>query len=165
MKEKKKSSLFSSKKKETPVKAQSKVESKPVSSLDPFIDLHGTLQNPHNHLLQERLKEAIFVQLQIAMETKDVGGYQAQMLAEMHRRWICLFWKEGTYTKTAHMTLANAYISDLRFANWYDKRVGKGGAQFLRDSVEIYVFRGGVLPEPPAELLEQATEQKTLGES
>lgn len=116
---------------------------------DPFLDLHGVLQNKTNHILQERLKEAIFMQLEVAMATGDVGSYQAQMLAEMHRRWICLFWKEGMYSKQGHMTLANVYISDLRFSNWYDKRVGKGAAQFLRDAIEIYVFRGGVLPETP----------------
>lgn len=110
--------------------------------LDPFQALHGRLQNPSHGPLQEKLKEMIFIQLKIAMKTGDIGSLESQILAHLHRQWICLFWRDGMYTKQSHLRLADIYTADPRFSAVYDKRVAMGATQFLRDSIEIYLFRG-----------------------
>lgn len=109
---------------------------------DPFSQLHGTLQNPSQAPLESKLKEMIFIQLNIAMKTGDIGSLDAQILSHLHRQWLCLFWREGMYTKQSHLRLADIYTADPRFSAVYDRRVAMGATQFLRDSIEIYLFRG-----------------------
>lgn len=120
--------------------------------LDPFLALHGTLQDPNKQKLQDLLREEIYRHLALAMETKNVGSYEAQYVAQLHKRWICLFWKEGMYSKQAHLILADIYVADTRFTAWYDNRVGKGGAQFLRDAIEVSLYRVG-MPLPDKEII------------
>lgn len=120
-----------------------------LPSVNPFLALHGKLQDEKNRGLAEELKEMIFLQLEVAMKTGNPGSLEGQILADLHRRWICLFWREGMYSKAAHLRLADIYIADRRFTAWYDRRVGVGGAQFLRDAVEVAMYRVGMnLPEP-----------------
>lgn len=109
---------------------------------DPFSQLHGRLQNPSHAPLESKLKEMIFIQLKIAMNTGDIGSLESQILAHLHRQWLCLFWREGMYTKQSHLRLADIYTADPRFSAVYDKRVAMGATQFLRDAIEIYLFRG-----------------------
>ncbi len=111
--------------------------------MDPFLALHGGLSgDPQRGAHQKALGEAVLKQLKIAMATGDVGSVEAQQLAQLHRQWLSTFWREGMYTKDAHLTLADIYVADQRFSHCYDIPVGRGACQFLRDSIEIYVFRG-----------------------
>lgn len=118
---------------------------------DPFVELHGSLTRwtSGSWLEQEKLKEAIFHYLALAMATGDVGSPAAQYVAALHRKWICLFWREGMYTKDAHLMLANIYVAEPRFSAFYDGRVGRGAAQFLRDAIEIFLIRGGAVLDLP----------------
>lgn len=148
-------------KKKTPVSVV-KQEEKPLV----FADLHGALEESVSKEQEERLKEGIFYHLAWAMKTGHAGSPEGQYVAALHRKWICLFWREGMYTKDAHLTLANIYVADRRFAAFYDGRVGSGGAQFLRDAIEIYVYRGGaVLDEgvlQPSKALPSAEKEKEM---
>lgn len=87
---------------------------------------------------QELLSEKIFEYLETAIKNGDPACEAAQTAADLHRRWICMFWKEGTYSKQAHSCLADGYVSDERFTSFYDKRLGQGATKFLRDSIVIY---------------------------
>lgn len=140
-KRKKSRTLFS--KKQVP-----QVSATPPVIPPPFHPLLGNLQDPNQQDRAFYLKEEIFKWLQYAMVTKNVASPQAQWTAHLHRQWICLFWKEGMYTKQSHLRLADIYVAEPRFGQWYDCRVGQGGAKFLRDAIEIYMFRA-ILPEKP----------------
>lgn len=117
----------------------------------PCIAFHSGLKEwtAEDWALQEKLKEMIFQQLALAMKTGDVAGAEAQTLVLLHRKWLHLFWKEGMYTKQNHLMIGKIYVAEPRFAEFYDGRVGRGGAVFLRDAIEIYVLRGGAVVDFP----------------
>lgn len=87
---------------------------------------------------QESLSKRIFELLAIALVKNDPACEQAQMAADLHRQWLCIFWKDGAYSKQTHLMLADMYVSDPRFTAFYDEKLGKGTAQLLRDAVAIY---------------------------
>ncbi len=133
-----------------------------VSPCSGFMALHGTLHDRSlaTRSLEARLKEAVFLQLAVAMATGDPGSEEAERLVLLHRKWLCLFWREGMYSKKAHLTLTNIYLAEPRFAGFYDRRVGDGATKFLRDAVEIALLRGGFLS-----LSVPSKEEKTLSKS
>lgn len=136
---------------------------KETVSIDPFQALHGSLLPTETQKAEGRWKELVFRQLVIAMKTGDVAGEEAMTLAVFHRKWLSLFWREGMYSREAHLTLGNIYVADPRFGAFYDQRVGAGAARFLRDAIQIYVLRGGLAltSEKGIPLVE---EQKTIEE-
>ncbi|MDY0395085.1 MerR family transcriptional regulator [Virgibacillus halophilus] len=81
------------------------------------------------------LEEEIFELLEKAAAIGDPASEAAQELAEKHKRWLMFTWLN--YTKEAHAGLAKMYVSDERFAAYYDKRV-KNGAKILRDAIWYY---------------------------
>lgn len=83
--------------------------------------------------LEAQMKEALLA----GMETGDAAGSDAQRAADLHRQWLCNFWKDGTYSKEAHRGLTEAYVADERFKVYYEA-VAPGAAAFLRDAVKVY---------------------------
>jgi len=79
------------------------------------------------HEVQETLAKAF--------ATGDPAGELAQKAAELHKKWLCFYWKE--YSKEAHAGLAQMYVDDERFTAYYDKDQ-PGTAEFLRDAIRIY---------------------------
>lgn len=80
---------------------------------------------------KEELEAAIIDQLKRAMAQSDPASETAAVLAKMHARWIQMHWGEGAYTPEAHNGLADSYLADQRFVDYYDSRVGKGATDFL----------------------------------
>ena len=64
-------------------------------------------------------------------------GEDAHRAADLHRQWLCEFWKDGTYSKAAHLGLAEMYVADDRFKAYYEA-VAPGAAEFLRDAIKAY---------------------------
>ena len=87
--------------------------------------------------MQNDLVTKINETLKAAMETGDPAGELAQKACDLHRQWLCMFWKEGGYSKEAHRGLAEMYVSDERFKANYEK-IAEGGAEFFRDALYIY---------------------------
>lgn len=87
---------------------------------------------------QQELSDRIFSLLAEAMKKNDPSCAEAQEAADCHRQWLCLFWKSGLYNKQAHRGMAEMYVADERFTQFYDSRLGKGGAEFLRAAIRIY---------------------------
>lgn len=75
--------------------------------------------------------------LRTAAMQGDPAGAEAQRACDLHRQWLCLFWKEGTYTPEKHRALGEMYVADERFAAHYD-RLAPGCAAFFRDALGIY---------------------------
>ena len=80
----------------------------------------------------EKLSQEILEKLKEAMVQGDAKGEKARQLAELHRQWLQMYWK--SYSKEAHAGLAQMYVDDERFAQYYDS-VGAGAAVFLRDAI------------------------------
>ncbi len=83
--------------------------------------------------LEQAIKDAILA----GMEAGDPAGQDAQRAADLHRQWLCAFWKEGTYSKQAHLGMVEMYVADDRFKAYYEA-VAPGAAEFLRDAVQAY---------------------------
>lgn len=72
-----------------------------------------------------------------AMSQYDPTSDVARKLCQTHREWLCLFWPEGTFSPEAHCGLADMYVQDARFKQYYDK-IADGAAEFLRDAIHAY---------------------------
>ena len=67
---------------------------------------------------------------------------EAAKLAQMHARWIRAQWGEGAYSPDAHVALAQSYLEDERFVNYYDSRAGEGATVFLVAAIEAAMGEG-----------------------
>ncbi|OQB14947.1 MAG: HTH-type transcriptional activator mta [Firmicutes bacterium ADurb.Bin193] len=90
---------------------------------------------PEQYERLSALEKEVLKTLKTAMEEGDPSDETAQKAADLHRQWLSFYW-DG-YTKEAHAGLAQMYVSDERFAAYYN-RVGPGAAEFLRDAILIY---------------------------
>lgn len=85
----------------------------------------------------EKLSQEINETIKKAMETGDPAGELAQKACELHKEWLTMFWKEGTYSKEAHKNLGQMYVADERFKAYYDK-IQPGAAEFFCKALEVY---------------------------
>ncbi|HHW46855.1 MAG TPA: MerR family transcriptional regulator [Clostridiales bacterium] len=83
----------------------------------------------------EKLTNELNQTLKAACEQGDPSSELAQKACELHKKWLCYFWSD--YSKEAHIGLAQMYVEDPRFTEYYDK-IAKGCAKFLRDALLIY---------------------------
>ena len=83
----------------------------------------------------EHLSAAVLDTLKKAMATGEPAGELAQKTADLHRQWLEFTWDK--YTKEAHACLAQMYVDDKRFADYYNEQQ-PGAAEFLRDAILIY---------------------------
>ncbi|MEK5414041.1 MerR family transcriptional regulator [Paenibacillus odorifer] len=83
----------------------------------------------------QQLEEEMFETLLQAMEHGDPASVLAQKSADLHREWLSFYW--NSYSKEAHAGVAQLYVDDERFTEYYDKR-RPGLAAFLRDAVHVY---------------------------
>ena len=92
-------------------------------------------------ITQEQYKELEKLSLELNEELKkaflqgDPSSELAQKVCGMHKKWLCYFW--SSYSKEAHIGVAQMYVDDPRFTEYYDK-IAVGCAAFLRDAVLIY---------------------------
>lgn len=73
--------------------------------------------------------------LKAAYEQGDPESELAQKACELHRKWLGFFW--NFYNKEAHLGLAQMYVDDPRFGEYFDN-IAKGSAAFLKKALEIY---------------------------
>lgn len=67
----------------------------------------------------------------------DPTGEPAQRACDLHRQWICMFWKEGAYSKETHKGLAELYLSDERFTAYYEQ-IAAGCTEFFCTAIRFY---------------------------
>lgn len=84
-----------------------------------------------------RLTSQLNDTIKAAFEQGDPASELAQKMCELHKQWLMFYWPDGTYTSEAHKALAQGYVDDPRFTEYYDK-IAVGCAVFLRDAVQIY---------------------------
>ncbi|MEZ4358050.1 MAG: MerR family transcriptional regulator [Eubacteriales bacterium] len=83
----------------------------------------------------EKLSQEINKTLKLAFKSGDPAGELAIKACEMHKTWLIYFW--GGYSKKAHKSLAQTYVDDPRFTEYYDK-IAPGCAKFFRDAIINY---------------------------
>ncbi len=83
----------------------------------------------------QRLAEAYQQALKEAFEQGDPASEPAKKACDLHRQWLCHYCEH--YSKEYHMGLAQMYVDDPRFSEYYDK-IAPGCAAFLRDAIMIY---------------------------
>lgn len=82
-----------------------------------------------------RLANEVISTLVEAYKTGNPAGELAQKAADLHKQWLTFYWNE--YSKEAHAGLAQMYVDDERFTQYYDQHQ-PGAAEFLRDAIHIY---------------------------
>ena len=90
---------------------------------------------PEQYVEVEHLRKEYESALEEAFAQGDPAGELAQKSCDLHRQWLCYFWKD--YSKEAHIGVTQMYVDDPRFTEYYDKIV-PDCAVFLRDAVAIY---------------------------
>lgn len=83
----------------------------------------------------EKLSNELNGTLKLACTDGNPSSDLAQKACELHKKWLQNFWE--TYSKEAHMGLAQMYVDDERFKAYYDN-IAPGCAEFLRDAMRIY---------------------------
>jgi DNA-binding transcriptional MerR regulator len=91
--------------------------------------------SPEKYNEVSQLSTELMETLQAAFKTGDPAGELAQKAADLHRQWLSFYW--DSYSKEAHVGLAQMYVNDERFTAYYDEKQ-PGTAAFLRDAVVIY---------------------------
>ncbi|MPN30089.1 HTH-type transcriptional activator mta [bioreactor metagenome] len=81
------------------------------------------------------LSEELMATLAEAFKTGNPASELAQKAADLHKKWLTYSWSQ--YSKEAHAGLAQMYVDDERFTQYYDKEQ-PGTAEFLRDAILIY---------------------------
>jgi len=79
----------------------------------------------------DQLGKQILEKLEKAERTHDPSSALAQEVASMHKEWLLYTWP--SYTKEAHEKLAQIYVDDPKFSEYY-----QGRAAFLRDAIHIF---------------------------
>ena len=82
----------------------------------------------------QQLEQTLFSRLAEAM--KEESNELHLEIAELHKRWLSFYWPK--YTRQAHLGLAQMYIADERFTQYYDSKVGDGATQLLYDAIALY---------------------------
>ena len=90
---------------------------------------------PEQYAAMEKLTDMLHKTLKEAYQQGDPSGELAQKACEMHKQWLLYFWSH--YFKEAHRGIAQMYVDDPRFTEYYDQ-IAEGCAAFLRDALLIY---------------------------
>lgn len=88
---------------------------------------------------KEELEQRIKDNLVVAMATKDPTSPESKLVAGMHAQWIKVHWGEDGYSPEAHVALAEGYMADPRFVEYYDGACGVGATEFLRDIIKANI--------------------------
>lgn len=84
----------------------------------------------------KRLEQKIQAELEQAVRSQATADSEAgKHLTELHRRWLSFTW--SSYSPDAHRGLAQMYVCDARFTDYYDRSV-PGCTAFLRDAIQIH---------------------------
>lgn len=84
----------------------------------------------------ELAEKEMFVALKIVLDTKDYRSQEAETAFLKHREW--LQYTSPVYSIEMHRGLGELYISDERFAAYYDDRAGNSTAQTLNQLIQHF---------------------------
>ena len=82
------------------------------------------------------VEEEIFKGLLEVFTTNDLESKAAKEVYENHKKWLNFTWP--SYSKNAHVGLAEMYVADERFSKYYNDKAGKEVVNILRDIIVKY---------------------------
>lgn len=97
--------------------------------------------NKFSKLTEEEFKEMakleneMIQKLLIVNENKDLNSDEAKIVFENHKKWLSF---NMEYKKEIHQGLAEMYVLDERFAEYYNKKANKRVVETLRDIILEY---------------------------
>lgn len=83
-------------------------------------------------------EEIKFLLEQAVKKQESPKGEVGKKIAELHKKWLSHTW--ASYSKEAHIGVAQMYVSDEQFTKYYDKNV-EGCANFLKEAIEYYLSK------------------------
>ena len=83
-----------------------------------------------------KVEESIFNGLLEVVNTGDLESNVAKEVYENHKKWLSFTWP--SYSKEAHIGLAEMYVADERFTKYYNDKAGKEVVNTLRDIIVKY---------------------------
>lgn len=78
----------------------------------------------------------LFQLLSEVVKTKNLDSQSAKSVYKNHKDWLAFSWKSDT--PEAHIGLAEMYVSDQRFSDYYNVKVGAEATTTLRDIIVKY---------------------------
>ena len=84
----------------------------------------------------QQLENMLLQRIREGMEDGSTTSELATEVGELHKRWLSFYWPK--YTKEAHVGLAQLYMADQRFIDYYDSRVAPDATKFLTDCIAYY---------------------------
>lgn len=85
---------------------------------------------------KDEIEEEMIVELRKVVQDRDLDSSSAKKVFENHRKWLNYYWTK--YSKEAHAMLAESYVQDERFADYYNKKAGVDCVEVLRDIIIHY---------------------------
>lgn len=81
----------------------------------------------------QNIENEMFESLKEVVKTKDLESEAAKNVYENHKSWLNFTWE--SYSPEAHIGLAEMYVEDERFSNYYNERAGIEVVKILRDII------------------------------
>ncbi|WP_407888303.1 MerR family transcriptional regulator [Levilactobacillus sp. N40-8-2] len=79
-----------------------------------------------NYQAMQAMEAKLMTTLKEVATTGDLASDAAREVYDLHRQWLCFTW--NNYSAEAHRGLAQMYLDDDRFAQYYNDRVGLDNA-------------------------------------
>lgn len=89
-----------------------------------------------DYLNMQKTEEQLFEALKQVVIANNLDSDEAKEVYEKHKQWLKFSWP--TYTKEAHRGLAQMYLADPRFGDYYNTRAGDNGVEILVKIIEKY---------------------------
>lgn len=96
-----------------------------------FLNLSEEDMKKMGEIEEEMIKSLVSV-----IESGDLDSDEAKKVYENHKNWLCYSWP--SYSKEAHIGLAEMYVYDERFAKYYNDKAGDNSVETLRDIIVKY---------------------------
>ena len=84
-----------------------------------------------------QVEEAYKAALRRAAAAGDSAGADAKEAVRLHAEWLGHYWAKGAVTPEAHTGMAEMYVQDQRFTDYYEQ-VAPGCAAFFLEAVKAY---------------------------
>lgn len=84
----------------------------------------------------EKTEAILFDALKTVVQANDIAIEEANTVFLTHKKW--LMFTNPNYSKEFHLGLAQMYLADERFTEYYEKRAGKGATELLVQIIETF---------------------------
>ncbi|MGC6768870.1 MerR family transcriptional regulator [Enterococcus sp. LJL51] len=83
-----------------------------------------------------QIEENMLNALKELQQTQDLESDTAKTIYDSHKKWLSFSWPN--YSPEAHKGLADMYLTDERFAAYYDEKGGKNTTELLCQVIKKY---------------------------